>query len=117
MQSFYSISSKNISKTNIHFRIRLNADHPIYKGHFPEFAVVPGALLVQILGELMEMGLEKKLYLSEASSIKFLKIIVPSKAEDLEVEILIKESDPFKVNAEFRMEGETYCKILATYSF
>ena len=49
--------------------IELNAAHIIYKGHFPEMPVVPGVLQIQIIKELLEDHLNKKINASVADNI------------------------------------------------
>jgi len=74
---------KNIEELNkehaVEFsvRIKLNPDHSIFKGHFPGQPVVPGVSYIEMIREIMEAVIKKKLYLKEASNIKFLSITNP----------------------------------------
>ncbi|MDR3118557.1 MAG: 3-hydroxyacyl-ACP dehydratase [Mediterranea sp.] len=58
-------------------RIRLNADHFIYKVHFQGNPVTPGICLVQIATECLERKLNRRLYLKEMQNIKFLSVLSP----------------------------------------
>ena len=42
------------------FNIIILEDSPIFKGHFPEYPVVPGVCLMQIIKELAEKKTQKK---------------------------------------------------------
>ena len=55
----------------------LNADHPIFAGHFPGQPVVPGACQLQIVQELLSHLLGGEYHLVKADQIKFLTPIDP----------------------------------------
>ena len=68
----------------------LNANHPIYQGHFPGNPVVPGVCQIQMVKELVEKTVSHKLRLTESDNIKFLAMINPNLTPRLEFRILIK---------------------------
>lgn len=115
MDSIYSIISTNKIDNKWICNVKLNPDHIIFKGHFPEFPVLPGAIQVQMVRELVESVLKKKLKLKDAGSIKFLKMIIPTKVESIEIMISIIYEDHLNVIAEFKIEGRLHCKINAVY--
>ena len=115
MEPIYSIISKENNENNWIFKVQINQDHPIYQGHFPQEAIVPGVVLVQMLKELVESILDKKIKLKEAKSIKFIKMIYPSMVSQMEVTIVLTETDSLKVVAEFKIDEITYCKVTAFY--
>jgi 3-hydroxyacyl-[acyl-carrier-protein] dehydratase len=101
-------------------RITINKDHEIFKGHFPGNPVMPGVCMIQIIKELTEEVVGKKLFLSVSSNIKFMAIINPEIHPDLtlildisrsENEVKIKNTTSFgdtlalKLNAIFRILG------------
>ena len=49
MAPLYSILSKEIIDQSWYFTIKINPDHEIYAGHFPELKIVPGAVLIQMV--------------------------------------------------------------------
>lgn len=59
-------------------QVRLNADHFIYKAHFPKKPITPGVCLVQMAGELLEQRLQKNLKLNTAVNIKFRRPVEPT---------------------------------------
>ena len=68
----------------------LNANHPIYRGHFPGNPVVPGVCQIQMVKELVEKTGNHSLKLVESDNIKFLSMINPNLTPRLEFRILIK---------------------------
>lgn len=117
MEPIYSILSNETIENHLKFKIELNASHSIYKGHFPNMPIVPGVVLLQMVKELLESSLRKKLQLKEASNIKFLKMVLPKEVEDLEIELVVEEGESIKVKAEIRKGGDVYCKMGLVYSF
>jgi 3-hydroxyacyl-[acyl-carrier-protein] dehydratase len=75
------------------FSIKLNPDHPVYKGHFPGNPVVPGVCQVQIIKELTSAVLKKDLVIHKSDNIKFISMIIPSVSPLLNVNLEIKEKE------------------------
>ena len=115
MEPIYSIISKNEIDNKWIFIVGLNPNHIIFKGHFPELPIVPGAILVEIVKELLESVIEKKLKLKEAGSIKFIKMVLPSGSDKVEISMIINQLDGLKVIAEFKINGILHFKINAKY--
>lgn len=115
MESLYSIISKNEIDDKWKFVVMFNSNHSIFKGHFPELPIVPGAVLVQMVRELVESIVQKKIKLRAAGSIKFLKMILPNNTANVEIMIVITNVDDIKVIAEFRIDAILYCKMNTTY--
>jgi 3-hydroxyacyl-[acyl-carrier-protein] dehydratase len=57
--------------------LRLNAEHPIFKGHFPDRPVLPGACQLQMIRELLSHITTKTYRLQKAAAIKFITPIDP----------------------------------------
>ncbi len=70
----------------------VNNNSEIFKGHFPGQPVVPGACMVQIVKDALEMALSQTLRLKKAGQLKFMNIIVPGD-EQLKLSISYKNSD------------------------
>ncbi|MDP4132316.1 MAG: 3-hydroxyacyl-ACP dehydratase, partial [Bacteroidota bacterium] len=68
--------------------VKINIHHPIFKGHFPGQPVFPGVCMLEMIQEIMEAHLERKLRISKGPLIKFLSMIIPDKNPLLMVEIL-----------------------------
>ena len=79
VNDFYTIKEKTLAPANtVKVEIELNAAHPVYKGHFPEMPVMPGVLQIQIIKEILEEHLQKKLQLLNGDNIKFMGMIIPT---------------------------------------
>jgi 3-hydroxyacyl-[acyl-carrier-protein] dehydratase len=57
--------------------LRLNTAHPIFKGHFPDRPVLPGACQLQMIRELLSYITTKAYRLQKAAAIKFITPIEP----------------------------------------
>jgi 3-hydroxyacyl-[acyl-carrier-protein] dehydratase len=92
---FFDIQSFTVSEPGmVPFRIssvaRLNPQHPIFAGHFPGNPVVPGVCQVQMVKELVERSLQRKLKLTASDNIKFLSMISPDASPLLEFDIQVR---------------------------
>ncbi len=92
LEDFYNINNLVSDESEIKAIIKLNHKHNIYKGHFPEQPVVPGVIQLQIIKEILELKLEKQLFMKSVSQVKYFIPILPT--DNNEIEILI---DKFKI--------------------
>lgn len=75
---FYRIKQIDNKYSNYLILLELNEAHAIYKGHFPNQPVMPGACLLRIMVELAEtVVIFKKVKLLKVTDIKFLIPINP----------------------------------------
>ena len=51
--NFYKVHTIDQIENNYKIEVELFADHPIYKGHFPQQAVVPGVCTLTIIKECL----------------------------------------------------------------
>lgn len=82
--------------------IRLLADSIIYKAHFPEKPITPGVCVIQMVGEVMEKFLAKKLLLDEVVNVKFLNVIDPTE-HDLVTMVVRKLDESTDENGTLRV--------------
>jgi 3-hydroxyacyl-[acyl-carrier-protein] dehydratase len=73
--------------------IKLNPSHPIFKGHFLENPILPGVCMMQIVKEVAEAYLNKKIKLSLAQDLKFLSVINPEENNMIQLELKINMED------------------------
>ncbi|MCB0760135.1 MAG: 3-hydroxyacyl-ACP dehydratase [Flavobacteriales bacterium] len=117
MAAFYHKKSQSQGEDGHAFHIELNAQHPVYEGHFPGQPVAPGVMLTRMIQELTEEISGSKLFLAEARSIKFLKFVDPTATPTLDVHIqLIPDEEVVKINSRADFEGATYFKLNATFN-
>lgn len=75
--------------------IKINPEHSIFEGHFPGQPIVPGVTYIEMIKEIIELVLKKKLLLQEASNIKFLAITNPLQNPklDFSFKLILKEAN------------------------
>lgn len=86
--------------------IELNPYHIVYTGHFPGHPVTPAVVQMQIVHELLEDLLGKKLKLIAMPQCKFLNILDPIETPQIAVHIEIKKIDEL-LNIKARSENGT----------
>lgn len=108
MTDLYTIKKIAEEENQYIFSFVLNANHCIFKGHFPEQAVLPGVCQLEIVQSVLSF-VKPNYSLCKAKSIKFLKIIEPQEQE-FSVLIKIKEANELKVTASIYDAENTYLK-------
>lgn len=114
---FFTLTKSEATADGARLTIRLNAGHSIYRAHFPGNPITPGACIVQMVGELAEETVGKKLSLSLAGNVKFLATIIPEQSPELQVDMSIAPQDDrtMKVRATVADGNRTYAKLSLTY--
>ena len=112
----YRIIKRIPSDTDYCFEFGLNADHPVYVGHFPDRAITPGVLLASMVQDLMEEVKEVKLQLIEAKNIKFMQPLHPDQNETYTLNFTVEEVESnYKVKAIATIGAVPYFKLSATF--
>lgn len=105
---FQSVENKIFDQTDFDLaleqRIRFNEKSDIFGGHFPGNPVVPGVCQVQMVREMMEEALQKRLLLTEADTIKFTNLINPIEYPEITISLKskIQSEELYQVNAVFQ---------------
>ncbi len=98
IKDLYKINKFEFEQDRVTSQIFINEAHEIFKGHFPDNPVMPGVCMIQIIKELTEKALNKKLFMQKASNIKFMDLINPQVNPILDLVIDITEvQDSVKV--------------------
>ena len=114
---FYSIVESNILETNATFSIKLNENHPIYKGHFPNSPITPGVVQLEIIKELIFITTNKDTSLVSISNCKFLAILAPSDSQvKINIDFNIDENNNLKVIAKIFNHEKVFFKLNAIYN-
>jgi 3-hydroxyacyl-[acyl-carrier-protein] dehydratase len=88
---FYKVLElKKMSENQILAIIEINREHDIYKGHFPNQPIVPGVCQIQIVKELLEELIGKKLQMTHGDNIKFTGMIIPDQTPVVNLEVNFK---------------------------
>jgi 3-hydroxyacyl-[acyl-carrier-protein] dehydratase len=77
LNEFFTINETVNSQTEIWAELRINANHKIFEGHFPNQPVVPGVCMMQMIKEILEQVIGKETNLVQAADMKFLAVINP----------------------------------------
>ena len=94
------------------FKIRLDADHPIFKGHFPGQPVLPGVMILKIITSCVSLSQKKNLLISKVRQCKFLNFVDPIINPELFLDIEIYGTDsPLDVKAVLRSEEVVFSKV------
>jgi 3-hydroxyacyl-[acyl-carrier-protein] dehydratase len=101
---------------SVTYRIVLNAQHPVFEGHFPGQPVLPGVTMMQTIQELLEKKLGQKVILKKASNMKFLNMIAPAVNPELDATIQHKEQDgEIRVTASLKFEALVFMKFQGSF--
>lgn len=116
IEGLYSVIALEQSNEGVKATIRLNKDHGIFKGHFPGNPIMPGVCMIQIIKELTEEAVDKTLFLSVSSNIKFMAIINPDLNPVLHMDLTITENeDEVKVKNVSSFDETEALKLNATF--
>ncbi|MBL1409725.1 hotdog family protein [Sphingobacterium faecale] len=118
LQDFYSVQTlKQLDEQKYSADITLNKDHAIFKGHFPDKPVTPGVCMMQIVKELSEQVLQRKLFMYKSSNVKFMALINPEVNADLRLELDFSGSDEsdYKVKNTTYFEDTVALKLVCTF--
>lgn len=117
IKDFYEIIEFSITENQVLAQIKLNPDHEVYGGHFPDQPIVPGVIQLQIIKELMEKAFNKKLLLGEMTFAKFLKMVIPSISPHLTLTIDFKTLEKnFSFSAKIEGGVNVFTKVKGVFS-
>ncbi|MBR0037216.1 MAG: hypothetical protein IJP70_06200 [Bacteroidales bacterium] len=109
MEKFYKVTDRQEGNGEWLYRVRMNAEHPIYQAHFPGYPITPGAMLMQMALELINLSEDTAQELTNARNVKFLKPHQPQATPALIVRIG-KSQDSYSVVIE--EEGILFAKMM-----
>ncbi len=115
LRNYYTILNKDIKGQQASYLIELNAAHEIFKGHFPDFPLLPGVVQIELLKDLLERSIGETLELKEAKNIKYLGMIDPKEQQQLKVNIAWTTEAGIKIKAQILSTIEPV-SILLKYS-
>ena len=112
----YEILNFKQEEQHIDATVKLNKDHQIFEGHFPEHPVLPGVCVIQMIKEFTEKALNRPLLLSIASNVKFMAVINPEKNDTIQFTLDLTEiENGVKVKNTVRFEDTLALKLNATF--
>lgn len=115
---FYTIITSSFKDSQVEAVIKLNADHPVFHGHFPGHPVVPGVCMLQIFKELTESAINTKLFLNVCTNMKFTALINPLSNPILQLSIHVEEvAKGYKMKAGATFDDTRAVKLSAFLTF
>ncbi len=118
LEDLYQIESQDFSKENhtLSTRIKINKDHVIFQGHFPNNPVMPGVCMMQIIKDFTSNYIGKALFMERCSNVKFMALINPEINPVLDLEIQINaDIDGVKIKNITKMGDVLALKLSAQY--
>lgn len=95
------------------FTLSLNADHFIYKAHFPGKPVTPGVVIVKTAVELVERKLGRKLSVRTVKNVKFTSVISPVENPKVNFRIIKISEEENLISAQIEVfaEDKVFAKV------
>jgi 3-hydroxyacyl-[acyl-carrier-protein] dehydratase len=120
INDFFQILESNNTDSTLTSLVKINAQHKIFEGHFPNNPVTPGVVQIQIVKEILEDHLSQKLVLKEMGRCKFLAVLNPNDDSEIEIKISysITESGQTKISAQgaSKEKKQSFFKFNALYA-
>jgi len=116
LDGFYKVNNLAVADNTAIANITINKDHDIFKGHFPGNPITPGVCMMQIIKEITEKIVKKKLFMQSGNNIKFMAIINPFKTPELELNIeIIETNGGYKVKNITKFEDTIALKLTTNF--
>lgn len=93
--------------------VELLPQHPIYEGHFPQQAVVPGVCTLTIIKECLGKALQREVRFSAIKECKYLSALLPFDGLTLKLDFQLVESQLRGVVVRVN-DNQTVLKLKAT---
>lgn len=106
----YTIEALTKEEGKANVLVKLNASHPVFTGHFPGQPVLPGACMLQMIKEIMELVTGYPLQLRKANQIKFVSMVDPSIHTQLQLQLTYTSVAPIQVTATLSRDEEVCMK-------
>ncbi len=116
LKDFYSVISSTELEGEFITEVRINKDHELYNGHFPDRPVTPGVILMQLFKEEAERRSNKKLQLATSANVKFMAVVDPNVCEKILLQSsIVFEDGLVKLKGIAKQNDNISLKISATY--
>lgn len=95
-------------------------NEPFFQGHFPRNPVMPGVMMLEALaqaaGLLYHLSMQPKeghtftFYLASMDSVKFKQIVVPGDSLNLNIQVMSRKGEFWRVIGEASVDGKVVCQ-------
>ncbi len=114
--TFYTLLSVRETENGFEPLIRLEPDNIIFKAHFPEYPITPGAVQIRVATELLESHLGTSLTLRTVSDLKFMEPLYPGAEVEYSFTKLVEVDGHLKVELTVRSEEKVFSRMSLEYS-
>ena len=91
--------------------ITLNPLHKIFEAHFPGRPILPGVYMMQMVKEVVEASINKKIRLVLGQDLKFLSVINPEENTLIQLELKIStEGEKIRIVAQLLTNAVVFFK-------
>lgn len=111
--NFYRILAINRIGNDYKIEAELMADHPIYKGHFPQKAVVPGVCTLTIIKECLAEILARHVAFASIRECKYVSALTPQEGLRIIIALTVAEEGRVVAVVERAESGQTVLKLKA----
>lgn len=96
--------------------IRLEPGNVIFKAHFPDYPITPGAVQIRVATELLENHLGKGLTLARVGDLKFMEPLFPGAEVTYSFTESVEADGHLKVELTVRSEEKVFSRMSLEYS-
>lgn len=89
---FTAITCREEGPGRYRCRARLCPEHPLFAAHFPGHPILPGAVLLRLLGTFASAALGHPLRLVAAGQVKFTNPVRPAEEQWIEAELELRST-------------------------
>ena len=109
---YHTVSIQDTENGQFRANIRLDRTNEIFKAHFPDFPILPGACIVQISKEFIEENLQQKIEIIRFKNLKFLKTINPDEFPEITIYFSYqKNEENYAASITCSKDEHIFCKL------
>lgn len=119
VDKFFTIKEHRESENSAEFDVEINAEHPIFNGHFPGDPITPGVCIVQMACDLFSHLQQQRFVVSSLKNAKFMQIIRPLETPEVDFQIsyqLTENQNDYDVKCVVSNSNTTFAKFSFTVS-
>ena len=114
--TFFTILSANETGDEFEPLIRLEPDNVIFKAHFPDYPITPGAVQIRVATELLENHLGVALTLTQINDLKFMEPLFPGAEVTYSFTKLVEAEGHLEVELAVRAEEKFFSRMSLEYT-
>lgn len=105
IQDFYTVKDIYKEGGETVFKVTLDPECQVYRGHFPGESVAPGVLSIEMIKECAEQVAGRRLNIIDINECRFLKLVTPHDLPEAEVHLTLTHQQPDKWTLTSSLKG------------